>query len=221
MHPVIRLVGFMVLGAGLMAGGAQEIAVLALLVVAFYLGSGSSAGAAWPLLRRARWLFLSLLIVYFWFTPGRAVLPYYGMPTLEGIETGVLRIAALALLILAVHLLLQTTTRAQLVAALCWLARPLNIFSGTGDRFAVRAVLTLETVAHAQHLFGEQRLKQQGVPRWRRISDTAAGLFQTAVSRAEAMTAQVITLPESHHPPLYQWLYPFALALLIGVVRAG
>lgn len=221
MHPVIRLVGFMVLGAGLMAGGVKEVTVLALLVAAFYLGSGSSPGAAWPLLRRARWLFLSLLVVYFWFTPGRAVLPYYGMPTVEGIETGMLRIAALILLTLTVHLLLQTTTRTQLVAALCWLARPLNIFSGAGDRFAVRAVLTLETVTHAQQLFDEQRLKEEGVPRWKRIIDAAAGLFQTAVGRAEAMTAQVITLPEIHHPPLYQWLYPLALALLIWVVRSG
>ncbi len=78
MHPVIRLIGFMVLGAGLMVGGVKEVAVLALLA-----------------------------------------------------------------------------------AALCWLAKPLNIFSGAGDRFAVRAVLTLETVTHARHIFREPLIKSE------------------------------------------------------------
>jgi hypothetical protein len=219
MHPVIRLIGFMVLGAGLMVGGVKEVAVLALLVAALYLGSRTSPAGAWPLLRRARWLFLSLLILYFWFSPGRAVLPYYGMPTVEGIEDGVFRIAALILLTLAVHLLLQTTGREQLVAALCWLAKPLNIFSGAGDRFAVRAMLTLETVTHARHIFSQECLKEERSSRWRRITDTAGTLFQTAVARAESMTAQVIALPESYHPPLYQWLYPLALAFVIWRVR--
>lgn len=218
MHPVIRIIGFMVLGAGLMVGGVKEVAVLALLVAALYLGSRTSPAGVWPLLRRARWLFLSLLILYFWFSPGRAVLPYYGMPTVEGIEDGVLRIAALILLTLAVHLLLQTTGRAQLVAALCWLAKPLNIFSGAGDRFAVRAVLTLETVTHARCIFIQERLKEERSSRWRRITDAAGTLFQTAVARAEAMPVQAIALPESYHPPLYQWLYPLALAFVIRIV---
>lgn len=213
MHPVIRLIGLMVLGAGLTLGGVKEIAVLALLVAALYLVSRTSPLGAWPLLRRARWLFLSLLVLYFWFSPGRALLPYYGMPTVEGIEEGALRIAALILLTFAVHLLLQTTARAQLVAALCWLAKPFNIFSGAGDRFAVRAVLTLETVTHAQQIFSP--IKEDSSSRWRRITDTAGTLFQTAVARAESMPAQVITLPESYHPPLYQWLYPLALAFVI------
>jgi len=64
MHPVIRLIGFMVLGAGLMAGGVKEVALLA---AALYLGSRTSPAGVWPLLRRARWLFLSLVILYFWF----------------------------------------------------------------------------------------------------------------------------------------------------------
>ncbi|HWQ94703.1 MAG TPA: hypothetical protein VN418_04275 [Gammaproteobacteria bacterium] len=92
-----------------MAGGVKEVAVLALLAAALYLGSRTSPAGVWPLLRRARWLFLSLVILYFWFPPGRAVLPYYGMPTVEDIEDGVFRIAALILLTLAV---------------LCWLAKP-------------------------------------------------------------------------------------------------
>ncbi len=214
MHPVIRLIGFMVLGAGLMAGGVKEVVLLALLVAALYLGSRTSPAGAWPLLLCARWLFLSLLILFFWFSPGHALLPYYGMPSVEGVENGLLRIASLIVLTLAVHLLLHTTARAQLVVALCWLAKPLNAFGGVGDRFAVRAVLTLETVAHARQLLDARRATADG-PRWRRITDNAAGLFQTAVTRADSMTTQVIALPESYHPPLYQWLYPIVLALLI------
>ena len=215
MHPVIRLIGLMVLGAGLTLGGVKEMAALALLVAALYLGSRTSPLGAWPLLRRARWLFLSLLILYFWFSPGRALLPYYGMPTVEGIEEGALRIAALILLTFAVHLLLQTTARAQLVAALCWLARPFNLFSGAGDRFAVRLALTLETVNRTHDLSGGRLPAGDGASRWRRITDTAGTLFQTAVARAESTPVQVITLPESYHPPLYQWLYPLALAFVI------
>jgi hypothetical protein len=65
---------------------------------------------------------------------------------------------------------------------------------------------------------GQERLKEERSSRWRRITDTAGTLFQTAVARAESMTAQVIALPESYHPPLYQWLYPLALAFVIWMV---
>ena len=70
LHPRIRLVSFLIFAA--------FVAVV----------------KPWPLLKRMRWLFLSLLILYLWFTPGQPLLPTFSRtPTLELLVLSNLRAA--------------------------------------------------------------------------------------------------------------------------------
>lgn len=221
MHPVIRIVTFLVLGVFIATGGMLDLAVAAGLVGLLYIGNETaSLSSAWPLLRRMRWLLLSIFILYLWFIPGRPVLPFYGMPSVEGIEVGVVRAGALILLVLAVNLLLQMTPREQLLSAILWLAAPLRWIGVDQRKLAVRIVLTLETVGQVQEMLGGQTL-QQNTSRHpvKRIGAVAAALFHESIMRAEQAPCAKITIPNHGHPPYYQWLYPLSLAAAFWAVR--
>lgn len=147
------------------------------------------------MLSRMRWLFLSLLIIYFWFTPGQPLLFSHG-PTREGIEAGLLRISSLIILVGSVSLLLQTTARAQLIAAILWLALPLRWIGIKADRLAVRIVLTLETVVKAQHLMSQCVSTEERLSPIASIGNVASSLFQGIIARAEQTSCQTIEIPD-------------------------
>src|SRR3569623_2740843 len=134
MHPVIRLVSFMMLRLALAVGGWLHLLLGAQVAAELFARAGAAAWVAiMPMMRRMRWLWLSLVVIYFWFTPGVAVVPVPDawvawVPTAEGLALGALRIAALALMVVPAGLLLHFTPRAQLFAALHWLTAPLGLF---------------------------------------------------------------------------------------------
>src|SRR3569832_2704082 len=126
MHPVIRLVSFMMLSLALAVGGWLHLLLGALVAAVLFARAGA---AAWvtimPMMRRMRWLWLSLVVIYFWFTPGVAVVHVPDawaawVQTVEGLALGGLRIAELALMVVTAGLLLHLTSREQLFAALQW-----------------------------------------------------------------------------------------------------
>ena len=97
------------------------------------------------LLRRTRWLFLSLILIYAFATPGSSLLPQWGpySPTTEGVRSGVMQAWRLVLLLLALALLMASSTRENLLAGLYTLLRPFKIIGANPERAAVRLWLTL------------------------------------------------------------------------------
>lgn len=216
MHPLIRIVSFLVFAALVATGHAAQLVFAALLVAVGYgITANAQINVAWPLLRRMRWLFLSLLIVYLWFTPGQPLLPAIAsQPTLEGVLEGLQRISALALLALAASLLMQSMTREALIAALYRLLSPLRWLRVQPERIAVRITLTLEAVTEVQQLLAEQ-LREHPADASRnpvaRISAVSAGLFQAVIARAENTPRTTLSITTGDRPSTVQWLMPLAL----------
>src|SRR3569623_3263792 len=156
MHPVIRLVSFMMLSLALAVGGWLHLLLGALVASVLFARAGAASWATiMPMMRRMRWRWLSLVGIYFWFTPGVAVVPVPDawvawVPTAEGLALGALRIAALALMVVTAGLLLHLTSREQLFAALHWLTAPLGLFGVSRERVAVRVAWTRAAVAEVR-----------------------------------------------------------------------
>lgn len=229
MHPLIRVLCFLVLAGALATGQAATLSLGGLLLGLAYLLHNRTAKAhlptahaAWGMLRRMRWLLLSLLVIYLWFTPGQPVLPYPGMPSVEGIEAGGLRSAALIMLVFAVSLLLRSSTRAELVAALDGLCRPLVwIGAATPGRLALRVTLTLELIATQPLNLSASLKRAPGMRPLARLSTVAASVFCDTVARAEQMPSLTIEVQDYGPPPLHQWLYPLVLGgafVLVGLL---
>lgn len=219
MHPLIRIVSFLVFAALVAAGNAAQLAFATLLVAVGYgITASAQLKAAWPLLRRLRWLLLSLLVVYLWFTPGQPLLPALAsQPTQEGVLEGLQRIAALVLLALAASLLMQSMTREALIAALYRLLTPLRRLGVPAERIAVRITLTLEAVSQLQPLLTEQLRAHSASSRnpIARISAVSAGVFQSVIARAEASPCDTLDIALGERPPAVQWLIPLALCGLL------
>ena len=220
MHPVIKVVSFLVIA--LFLTGARLYGIVLTLIV---LGSLYVSGvrfnfhSTWRMLRRMRWLFISILVTYLWFTPGIPLIPLLEeySPTAEGAAGGLLRIATLSLIVIQVGLLLQTTSREELVGAIRWLVAPLCLVGLDRDRLALRIMLILHNVEEIQILLQQQMAEFSAKgKKISRIASSVGGLFQTVVERAETTPLQPISVADQSWPPLLQWLYPLFLILLFG-----
>jgi len=219
MHPVIRLACFLVFAAFLTREGAAGIALGAALIgVLFIALRGAGLAPAWRMLRRMRWLFLSILIVYFWFTPGTPLWSAHGwaVPTREGAVAGAERIAALALMVFGVSLLGATTPRRSLLGALHWVSGPVRWLGLAPERLALRIVLVMDAVAELRPVLAAQRaaLAGDGGRSWfARLGDAAAGLLGETLTRADRAPCEATPVPRLQAPPWWQWLAPVALGL--------
>ena len=229
MHPAIRIVTFVVLAAFLAVGRAADLACGALLTVGLY---GLLFPAVLPValrsLYRTRWLFVSLVVVYAWFTPGQALVSTQlsalnaWLPSREGLFAGASRALSLALIIMAAQLLLRSTTQSQLLAALLWLTRPLRLFGLPHDRFAVRLMLSIEYLGEVRALVTAALADHRG--RGRAIGAVggfAADVFGRVVDSAQRTPARTISLPAQLAPPLHHWIYPLTLCAVFATVGAA
>ena len=224
MHPVIRVLSLIVLSSAIALSQGRAVGFAAALVLALYVATSTTHLApALKMLRRMRWLFISIIGFYFWFTPGE---PLFGMgsnglPSVEGLQQGSARIAALVTLVLAVNLLLQTTPRNALVSAVLWLTQPLCWIGFAHERFAVRLTLVFDAVREVQSLYTAAS-STSAAPRisLARFGDRVANLFEQTLQRADAQELQELRVDILSRPPWCQWLYPLltAIALLAVLV---
>lgn len=147
-NPTVRIISLITFAAmlhGMRAeplaacSGALLLAVLLLCATDFRL-----------LLRRARWLLLSIVLIYAYATPGEYVasVPDAWAPTYEGLREGSVQILRLAAMLAALSVLLATSSRAQIMAGIYQLTLPFKMFGIQPERFAARLWLTLHYVEH-------------------------------------------------------------------------
>ncbi len=101
------------------------------------------------ILRRSRWLLLTMLVLFGWMTLGT---PVPGLPgaTREGLVLATENIARLLIAIAVVALLVGRLAPAGLVSGLRSLLAPLAPLGDFRDRLAVRLMLTLQEVDAAR-----------------------------------------------------------------------
>jgi energy-coupling factor transport system permease protein len=128
----------------------MDLAVISLLATIPLLRR-RSAGFR-KLLRRTRWLLLSLVLVYAFATPGEAVLPALGgySPSHEGLLSGGQQALRLITLLATLALLLDVLPRDRILAGLYLLLKPLAHAGVDIDRIAIRVWLTLYYAEHAE-----------------------------------------------------------------------
>jgi energy-coupling factor transporter transmembrane protein EcfT len=220
-HPVFRIISFVIFSLILSLGGKAYVPVAGCAVLLLFISTGSGyLFAFWSMLRRMRWLLFSIFVIYAWLTPGEPfpALSYGGawLPTQEGVIEGVRRMLALTLIVAAVQWLLWVTEREQLVAALYWLARPLQWCGLSRERFAVRMALILTYVVEVQMLVTRQ-VKEAGVAKGdiKGYATVVAEILHTVVEQAEQESCHEIEVDVADKPPAWQWLLPLLLAAVI------
>lgn len=125
------------------------------------------------LLRRTRWIMLSLLLVYAYSTPGEPLLDALNMfsPSREGVADGVLQLTRLLAALAGLAILLDRLHRQSLIAGLYTLFAPLRWSGLSRDRVAVRLALTL-------HYAEVAMLRSPGLQDVGGWQNTLRGLFE-------------------------------------------
>ena len=218
-HPLIRVVCFLVLSLFLSLGGWSHAALTVLLIIPFWIAAGwRPLYEAGPLLWRMRWFFLSILLIYWWLTPGAALwrgAPEW-LPSVDGLVEGLHRVVVLVLLICTLRLVFWRVPREALVAAIYRLLWPLSIVGLSRERVAVRLVLVFEVVETVQTVIRDavaeaRRERSRGL----NVVDAAATAMSQVLSRAERATCVRIDIEVGVEPAYWQWFMPLAIAALM------
>lgn len=190
-HPAAQILTWCLLVATLQALGPWGLLIAAgLVLLATFVWSGRKF---LHLLRRTRWIMLSLLLIYAWSTPGQPLWQQLGAfsPTHEGMADGLLQLLRLLAALGGLAILLDRLHRQQLISGLYTLFVPLRLFGLSRERAAVRLALTLHYAEVAM---------MRGAQEWQ---DTLRGLFETHGESSRHMEL-----------PLYR--FAFADACLLG-----
>lgn len=220
-HPIIRILCFLVLAGWLAtAGSGRLLAALVLISLAAFTAPAGTLASAWTMLRRLRWFFLSLLIIYGWFAASPAEHAHALLPGVAGLVAGFERMLALACIVYAVSYLLRASTREDLLRGIYGLARPFAVLGLQPERLALRLLLVLDSLdATRTSLRAELPAYSRRVS-LRDIGAYAAGLLEDTIERAERRAPEEIVFESGGRPPLWQWLLPPALFGLLALLAA-
>lgn len=165
-----------------------------------------------PLLKRLRWLFLSLFILNLWFYSATFSI----LPNIEGLFLALEKVAVLIVIVLAAHLLLQTTSLSEIITTVQWFLRPLNQVGIQTEKLAVRMALVLDIVKEVQNFYAFPLTTTSQNP-IEKISDKLVGLLNQVLIHAEMVPLQTLEIPPLQSPPWWQWSYPGLMIVLIGL----
>jgi energy-coupling factor transport system permease protein len=140
-HPAVQILVWIMLA--LLVQRLQDTALLALCAILVGLALRLCAAQFLSLLRRTRWIVISLLLIYAYTTPGDALFELPLAPTVEGLQEGGLQMMRLMAALAGLAILLDRLHRQQLIAGLYILFAPLQYLGLSRERLAVRLALTL------------------------------------------------------------------------------
>lgn len=132
----------------LLIGMASHTILFLILTVFLMLVFGFRVHSFQHAVRRMRWLFLSMLAIYAFATPGELI-PYFPpefAPTYEGMLSGCIQVERLLIALAALSLLLLRSSNEEMMLGLYMLLSPFRLLGLNVERFATRLMLTLDYV---------------------------------------------------------------------------
>lgn len=137
---------------------------LALLALALLLAVPGALRAWGGYVRRARWLLLTLWLIFAWNVPGEAVGDIAWAPTYEGIAEASLHAVRLIMMLGLLAALFIALGRDALVSGLWGLSRLSGRFGIDGERLVVRLALVLERAQKSEKGAWRKVLTEQSLP---------------------------------------------------------
>ncbi len=136
----------------------------------------------------------------------------------------------LIVIIFAVNLYLKTTSKEDILASLIWLFKPLNYLNITIDRFALRAVMTLEYIEQLNHKltqYKQRKLQQKKLEEnagtslrqklrmtkqvFLNLVSQSAIILQDVLNEAENTSGKQYTIDCLQAPSFIQFIIPVQL----------
>ena len=144
------------------------------------------------LLKRTRWILLSLLVIYAYSTPGAALIGAWGVyaPTREGLLEGALQLGRLLAMLSGLAILLSLLNREQFICGIYALAYPLRWIGISRERAAVRLALTLQ---YAEPTMGDTAADWRGAI-WRALARPATEAGQIELQQPAWRSIDIVCI---------------------------
>ncbi|MDM8564127.1 hypothetical protein QUF74_00565 [Candidatus Halobeggiatoa sp. HSG11] len=168
-----------------------------ILVISLFFIYKCSLISVFPTLKRLRWLFFSILILNLFFNSSSGI-----VNLLIAIE----KVIVLITIVLAAHLFIIITKTQEIIAALQWWLLPLTMLGFPTEKLSVRIALVLDTVKTVQSFYNNTTST---------ITNKITELFAEILEHANTVPLQTLEIPELPQPPLWQWIYPLTMLVLI------
>lgn len=222
MHPIIRVLCFLCLIATLVRANFPYLLLADGLFLVFALRNSDDIFTfSWRLIRRMRWLWLSIILLYTLMTPGGGHSLIIGNIELSlgGFWLGCERCLALLTVLLYFALLIHTTTTHQLQGALYCLLQPLRWLGLPASRLSIRIALTMQMIHELQSRWAASPEPKKSVKSWRDIPERIEKLIHEVFTQAESKPAQTELTMDTSLPGYRQWLILIGLILIIVTLR--
>jgi len=146
MHPFVKILCFITLLLLINFLSNQMIWLLCILVSA--LAANLQFNKFIQVVKRMRWFFISIFIIYAFGTPGEYVRFFSSQyaPTIEGCVLGLLQITKLLIALAGLSILFARSSKEHLMVGLHLMLSPLKLFGVNIERFTARLLLTLDYV---------------------------------------------------------------------------
>lgn len=215
MHPLIRILSLLVLAAFTPWLPVHAVLVAGLLLLAWGIAKPATGRAMLLGVRRIRWLLLSLLVLFLWFSPGVPVAPVLGpfSPTGAGIELAIHRTGVLLVMVFGGAAFLAGVLPRDLAAGLRQLLAWM-VPAPVAMRFAERVGLLLAELPRVEQKVRGSLQRGEGD-----FAARAAALFRDIESDAARVDRSAGTQEFLPRPPRSQYLVPVML-LAAGIVAA-
>jgi len=146
MHPAIKIVSLVILTIFSTQGSWLTLFISTLFLLPFYLHLPDLWLTVIKMLLRLKWFFLSIFILYYYYTPQINSLEAQSLFIVNNFVPGLFRISVLVTILFAVNLFIKTSSKEEILAALVWLFSPLKFFHIDSERISLRAVLSLQYI---------------------------------------------------------------------------
>lgn len=148
-HPAVQI--FIWIWLAIVAHALNVHGLLLLTAISSVLALGISHARFVQLLYRMRWILIAMFFIYAYSSPASPIWPALGAfsPVADGVLAGGVQMSRLVTVLAGLSILLSVLSPAQFMAGIYALARPLQLFGMSRDRFAVRLALTLRYAENA------------------------------------------------------------------------
>ncbi len=92
---------------------------------------------------RLKWLFIAVLGIYAWTTPGVYLWPIWFSPTVAGLSSGFEQCIRLLVVVASLQIMLTYLNKNDIVSGLYYMMRPFELFGLSAKRLALRLALTI------------------------------------------------------------------------------
>ncbi len=146
MHPFLKILCF--IGLLMLSSSLSHQLTYLLCIVVTGLALKLQFKPFVRMIKRMRWLFVSIYVIYAFGTPGQYIefFPVNYAPTFEGSALGILQIIKIIIALASLSILFSMSSKQQLMLGLFILLTPLKLFGINTERFTARVLLTLAYV---------------------------------------------------------------------------